>query len=120
MERQNDSELLKHEFLLLRILVEAFSQHGILVIITVDDESDHRPETKGSDPRSPIDNLSAACDVIQLSRNHVIEVIATGLAGKTSAQEKEIRRILDRLRQKLTHLGPKAEPFSDLYPIHPH
>ncbi len=118
LDRITEPSKLEKEFQTLKILMESFANRGVLVFMVMD-ECHLKWESAMGIQMSILDSLGESCDFIWLSRNHIVEIIATALASKSDAQKLEIRGLLNRLRRKLPHLVAKAENFIDLYPIHP-
>jgi hypothetical protein len=118
LERLPDHDRAQREATLVKIVMDAFSSKGVLVILVMAERHlTQDRETRGGTPA--LQSLSNFCDFIWLSRNNIVEIISTDVATKNDNQRAEIRDILNRLRQKLPFLGPKAESFIDLYPVHP-
>ena len=118
LDRIATPESLEREFRLLKIVTDSFAPSGVLVVLIMD-EQHLKWENATGIQLTLMNSLGDSCDFIWLSRNHIVEIIASALASKNDGQKLAIRGILNRLRKKLPYFGTKAENFIDLYPIHP-
>jgi len=118
LDRIANPESLEREFRLLKIVMDSFAPSGVLVVLIMDEQHLKWEGATGLQ-LTLMNSLGDSCDFIWLSRNHIVEIIASALASKNDGQKLAIRGILNRLRKKLPHFGTKAENFIDLYPIHP-
>ena len=117
-EHLPDPERTQRESNLIKIVIDAFSSKGVLVILVM--AEGHLTQARETRIGTlALQSLTNSCDFVWLSRNNIVEIISADVAIKNDNQRAEIRNILNRLRQKLPFLGPKAESFIDLYPVHP-